>query len=65
MAASRRVTVVAGVAGLLAIGTWVAVLPDVLSTSTAVWITLAIALGAFVAAKFNRHADLPDSVKLH
>jgi hypothetical protein len=65
MSAQRRLTVVMSVSLLLAAVVWAAVLPALVSVSTAAWISLAIGVCAFVGAKFNRHAELPDSVKLH
>ena len=42
-----------------------AFLPELISASTALWLTLGIGLCGVVGARFNRHAALPDSVKLH
>jgi hypothetical protein len=65
MPAQRRLTLVVSASLILAAGVWVAVLPELISVSTATWATLAIGVCAMVALKFNRHAELPDSVKLH
>lgn len=65
MSAQRRFTLVVSISVLLAAGVWVAVLPELVSVSTAIWLSLAIGVCALVGAKFNRHAELPDSVKLH
>jgi hypothetical protein len=65
MSAQRRLTLVMGISLLLAVASWAAVLPGLVTASTALWLTLAVGLCGFVAAKFNRHAELPDSVKLH
>ena len=65
MSAHRRLTVVFTVASVLAAGVWAAVLPELISASTALWLTLGIGLCGVVGARFNRHAALPDSVKLH
>ncbi|HUL72109.1 MAG TPA: hypothetical protein VLT86_03360 [Vicinamibacterales bacterium] len=37
----------------------------VLTWSTAVWFSAGVIVLALVAAKFQRHAQLPDSVRLH
>jgi len=60
----RRPKLVLTVALVLAALTWLAVLPELLSASTALWITLAIALIGFVAVKFHRHVETPDSMHL-
>jgi TRAP-type uncharacterized transport system fused permease subunit len=64
MSTERRSTIVLGFAVLLGVVVWISALPGWVSTSTAIWATAAIALAAFVAVKFKRHAELPGSVKL-
>jgi len=65
MSAQRRLTIVAAASLGLGVLVWVLVLPGAISVSTALWLSFAIALGAFVGVKFRKHADLPDIVKLH
>jgi len=65
MSTERRFTVVLAVAVLLAAAVWVAALPGWVTFSTALWATLAIGLATVVVLKFKRHAELPDSVRLH
>jgi hypothetical protein len=43
----------------------VAALLGAFSLSTGVWCAAAVGIVALVSARFHRHADLPDSVKLH
>jgi hypothetical protein len=65
MSTERRSTIVLTVAVVLAAAVWISALPGWVSISTATWTSLAIALAAFVAVKFKRHAELPGSMKLH
>jgi hypothetical protein len=65
MSEQRRLRMVMTITLALAAGVWAIVVPGLVSVSTAVWLTLAIGLGGLVAARFHRHAELPDSVKLH
>ena len=65
MSAERRFTFILTVSLILAAVAWISVLPGLVTASTAMWATFAIALVAFVALKFRRHAELPGSVKLH
>ena len=65
MSTERRFTFVLTVSLILAAIAWIAVLPGLMTASTAMWATFAIALVAFVAVKFRKHAELPGSVKLH
>jgi len=65
MSMDRRLTyVVAASLALIAV-IWIATLASFVSLSTAVWLTAAVGLGALVAVKFRKHAELPGSVKLH
>jgi hypothetical protein len=48
---------IAGILGAALMGT--------VTWSTAIWFAVAVGVLAAVAAKFHRHADLPESVKLH
>lgn len=64
MPAPRRLTVVMTIAVILAFVVWVAVLPGLISVSTAMWCTLAIALGGYVGLRFRRHIETPDSMHL-
>jgi hypothetical protein len=65
MSEQRRLTMVTGISVALAVVIWGTVLPGLISMSTAVWLTLAVGVGALVGARFHKHAELPDSVKLH
>ena len=65
MVASRRSTVVASIALACTVAAWAVALSGLISVSDAIWITLAVALGAFVGVKFNRHVEAPEQVKLH
>jgi len=42
-----------------------AALLGLITLSTSVWLAAAVGVVGLVAAKFHRHAELPDSVKLH
>ena len=64
MPAPRRSAVVMTIAVILAVVVWVTVLPGLISVSTAMWCTLAIALGGYVGVKFRRHIETPDSMHL-
>lgn len=64
MSEPRRLTLVVSVAVILAVVVWAVVLPGLISVSTAVWISLAIALGAFVAVRYQKHIETPDSMHL-
>jgi putative effector of murein hydrolase len=48
---------IAGILGAALMGT--------VTWSTAIWFAVAVGVLAGVAAKFHRHAELPDSVRLH
>jgi hypothetical protein len=65
MSTERRFNLVLIVSLILAAIAWIAVLPGLMTASTAMWVTFAIAVAALVAVKFRRHAELPGSVKLH
>jgi hypothetical protein len=65
MSTDRRSTLIATIALIAAAAVWAATLPHLVSVSTATWATLAIAVFATVALKFRKHAELPDSVRLH
>jgi uncharacterized membrane protein YoaK (UPF0700 family) len=65
MAMERRLTYVFAVSLAIVVGVWIGALASLVSVSTAVWLSAAVGLGALVAAKVRRHAELPGSVKLH
>ena len=65
MSATRRITLVMTVALALIVGILAAALFGVISSSSAIWFSAGVAVVALVAARFHRHAALPDSVKLH
>lgn len=65
MSEQRRLTMVMTASLALAVVIWASVLPGMISLSTAIWLTLAVGAGALVVARFRKHAELPESVKLH
>jgi len=65
MSATQRLTFVMTMALLLIAGILGAALLGTVTWSTAIWFAVAVGVLAGVAAKFHRHADLPDSVRLH
>lgn len=65
MSANQRLKLVMIVALVLIVAVSAAALLGMISLSTSVWIGAAVGVFALVAAKFHRHAELPDSVKLH
>ncbi|MFI5178757.1 MAG: hypothetical protein ACHQO8_09340 [Vicinamibacterales bacterium] len=65
MSANRRLTLVIIPTLVLFAGISAAVVLGMITASSGFWIGGAVALGALVAARFHRHAELPDSVKLH
>lgn len=65
MSATHRLTFVMTVALVLIAGILGAALMGTVTWSTAIWFAVAVGVLAGVAAKFHRHAELPDSVRLH
>jgi uncharacterized membrane protein YoaK (UPF0700 family) len=65
MSATHRLTFVMTVALVLIAGILGAALMGTVTWSTAIWFAVAVGVLAAVAAKFHRHAELPDSVRLH
>jgi len=65
MSANRRVTLVITVAIVLSAGIVAAALFGLIAPSSAIWFVAGVAVLALVVARFHRHAELPDSVKLH
>ncbi len=65
MSATSRLTLVMTAALVLIAAILGAALLGTVTWSTAIWFSVAIGVLAGVAAKFHRHAELPDSVRLH
>jgi TRAP-type mannitol/chloroaromatic compound transport system permease large subunit len=65
MSANRRLTMVIIPTLVLLAGVSGAVVLGMITASTGLWIGGAVVLGALIGARFHRHAELPDSVKLH
>lgn len=65
MSATHRLTLVMIVAFVLIVGILGGALLGAVTWSTAIWFAVAVGVLAGVAAKFHRHAELPDSVRLH
>jgi hypothetical protein len=65
MSATHRLTLVMTVALVLIVGILAAALLERVSWSTAAWFSSGVGVLGLVAARFHRHAELPDSVRLH
>jgi len=65
MSATHRLTLVMTLALVLIAGLLGAALVGTVTWSSAIWFSVAVGVFAAVAAKFHRHAELPDSVRLH